>query len=203
MKSGSPWPFGDLPRASANVIYADPAWRYSVFSKKGEAKSASRHYETMPLADICALPVADLAAPSAHLFLWATAPHLRQAFTVMDAWGFSYSSVAFVWGKLNRSHQISPRLFLADCDAFMGMGHTTRQNAEFVLLGRRGAPKRKVKSIRQMVFSPVREHSRKPDEVRALIERYADGPRVELFARTKADGWMVWGNETSKFGAVA
>ncbi len=65
------------------------------------------------------------------------------------------------------------------------------------------APKRKVKSIRQMVFSPVREHSRKPDEVRALIERYADGPRVELFARTKADGWMVWGNETSKFGAVA
>lgn len=143
----------------------------------------------MPLADICALPVADLAAPSAHLFLWATAPHLRQAFTVMDAWGFSYSSVAFVWVKLNRYHQISPRLFLADCDAFMGMGHTTRQNAEFVLLGRRGAPKRKVKSIRQMVFSPVR----------ALIERYADGPRVELFARTKADGWMVWGNETSKF----
>ena len=91
-----------------SVIYADPPWHYRVWSKKGAGRSAESHYSTMSLEDIKALPVQLLAAKDCALFLWVTFPLLKEAWPVLDAWGFSYKSVAFVWVKQNRK---APTLF--------------------------------------------------------------------------------------------
>jgi N6-adenosine-specific RNA methylase IME4 len=182
-----------LPAGKFRVILADPPWTYSVFSAKGEGRSAKKHYRTMPLDRICSMPVGDMAARDCHLFLWTTGPNLPQAFQVMDAWSFRYSSVAFTWIKLRRG--FTGGLINPATDFHVGMGHTTRKNAEYVLLGRRGSPKRLDKGIRELIIAPVRRHSQKPEEAQNRIERYADGPYLELFARRQRDGWTCWGDE--------
>ena len=123
----------------------------------------------------------------------------------MEAWGFRYSAVAFTWVKLKRSFdalqlRVLPTL---ESDLHVGLGLTTRKNAEFCLLGRRGNAHRNAKNVREIILSPVREHSRKPDEASLRVERYCDGPYLELFARAPRPGWTVWGNETDKFEAWA
>lgn len=85
-----------------NVIYADPPWAYKVWSKKGAGRSAESHYPTMKIEDIKALPIGELADKDCALFLWITFPMLREAWGVLDAWGFQYKSVAFVWVKQNK-----------------------------------------------------------------------------------------------------
>ena len=110
-----------------SIIYADPPWRYKVYSKKGLGRSAESHYPTMELEDIRALPVGTLAADDCVLFLWTTIPLLHDCFSVMRAWGFSYKTVAFVWIKQNRKSD----------SLFWGMGHWTRANAEFCIQKRR------------------------------------------------------------------
>lgn len=195
---------GGLRRGHWRCILADPPWSYKVRGPKGEGRSASKHYATLPLDAIKAMPVAELAAKDAHLFLWVTGPCLLQGFDVMHAWGFSYSALGFVWVKQNKSVSVRQLRLLPSIDSefFFGMGHTTRQNAELVLLGRRGKPTRNSRAVRQVIVAPVREHSRKPDEVYERIETYCDGPRLELFARQARPGWTVWGNETEKFGVL-
>ena len=195
-----------LPQGPFGVIYADPAWTYSVFSDKGKGRSAERHYDCMTLDDICAMPVADIAARDCHLFLWCTGPTLvaGQPQRVCRAWGFTPSAMAFVWLK-GKKGAFEPGATgpLSEDQFVKGMGHTTRQNAEYVLLGRRGSPKRLDKSIHQLIVAPRREHSRKPDEVYERIERYCAGPYVELFARQQRPGWSAWGNQTDRFQAEA
>lgn len=80
-------------------------------------------------------------------------------------------------------------------------GHTTRKNAEFCLLGRRGKPKWLSAKVEEVIISPLREHSRKPEEAWQRIEEYAAGPYIELNARTERRGWHAWGNETDRFAA--
>jgi len=159
----------------------------------------------MSLPDIKALPVAGSAAKDCHLFLWTTGPHLQQAFLVMNAWGFRYSSLAFVWVKRRKQADGDHDgvLFMDRRDLFTGMGYTTRQNAELVLLGRRGSPPRLSKAIHQIIVAPRQEHSRKPAEAHGRIERYCAGPRLEMFARAPREGWTSWGNETTKFAEAA
>lgn len=169
-----------------NIIYADPPWSYKVYSKKGSGRSAESHYPTMSLEDIQALPVKDLAATDCILFMWTTIPLLQDCFSVMNAWGFVYKTVAFVWIKRNRKSD----------SLFWGMGYWTRANAEFCMLATKGHPKRKSADVHQVIISHIEEHSKKPAEARERILRLAgDLPRVELFAREKKDGWDVWGNE--------
>lgn len=140
----------------------------------------------MSIKDICALPVASLAKKDCALFLWITFPTLREALTVLDAWGFTYKTVAFVWVKLNKK---SPTLF-------WGMGYWTRANVELCLLATKGQPRRQSAGIHQVIASPVEQHSKKPDAVREkIVALMGDLPRVELFARQKTPGWDVWGNE--------
>ena len=140
----------------------------------------------MGMADICALPVADIAAPDCALFMWVTFPTLPDAFKVLEAWGFTYKTVAFVWVKRNKK---SPSWF-------WGLGHWTRANAEMCLLATRGKPKRISAAVHQIIDSPIEEHSKKPDETRtSIVELVGDLPRIELFARQTAPGWDVWGNE--------
>ena len=81
------------------VIYADPPWTFQTHSDKGKGRSAEAHYDCMSLADIKALPVADMAAQDCVLLLWVTDPHLRNAFDVIEAWGFAYKTVGFYWAK--------------------------------------------------------------------------------------------------------
>lgn len=186
------------PRGGFRVVYADPPWKYVVRGKQtaGESRLPDRHYRTMTIKDICAMPVGDLAANSAWLFMWTTWPHLVQALQVMAAWGFEYSSVGFTWVKLRRTHQGE---LITRRSIHMTTGYTTRKNTEPCLLGRRGSPKRLRADIQEAIFAPVREHSRKPDEAAERIVRYAPGPRVELFAREMRPGFVPWGNEVGKF----
>lgn len=169
-----------------NVIYADPPWSYKVWSKKGAGRSAESHYPTMSIEAIKALPVSRLAARDCALFLWITFPMLREGWGVMDAWGFTFKTVAFVWVKQCRKSD----------SIFTGMGYWTRANAEICLLATRGHPKRAARDVKQVILSHIEEHSKKPDEARRRIEALmGDVPRIELFARQVTPGWDVWGNE--------
>ena len=109
------------------VIYADPPWQYRVYSKKGLGRSAESHYPTMGIDEIRALPVAELAEKDCALFLWVTVPCLLEGLSVLQAWGFQYKTIAFVWIKQNKK---------AD-SLFWGMGYWTRSNAEFCILATR------------------------------------------------------------------
>jgi N6-adenosine-specific RNA methylase IME4 len=171
-----------------SVIYADPPWSFKVYSGKGKQRSADRHYDTMSLADIAALPVAQLAADDCALLMWAVMPELPGALEVIKAWGFTYKTVGFTWVKENRSGD----------GLFWGMGYWTRANAEVCLLATKGSPKRQAKDVHQVVMSPVSEHSRKPDEVQVRIERLLPGPYLELFGRRPTPRWTVWGNQISR-----
>ena len=192
----------DLPDEAFSVIYADPPWHHKSRSAKGQTRrSPSHHYRTMSLKELRALPVARVAAKNAHLFFWTTGPHLQHAFAIMEAWGFRYSALGFTWVKLNPRE--ADALFLTEHSFHVGMGYTTRKNVEICLLGRRGAPKRMSKSVRELIIAARREHSRKPDEALRRIERYATGPYLELFGREQRDGWTVLGNEPDKFTRAA
>lgn len=189
-----------------DVIYADPPWAYNNASIDG---AAARHYSTCEChkdGQFKAL-VDGWAADNCALFMWATWPKLREAFLLGDAWGFEYVTCAFVWvktlrdaGQLHMFEHPRPEMLTV-----FGVGFYAKSNTEFVLLWRRGsiAGDWADNTIRQLVFAPRREHSRKPDEVRGLIERaYPDARRIEMFARSRAPGWDAWGSETEKFTEV-
>lgn len=184
-------------------ITADVPWKFIVRSPLGHGRSPEKHYDTMTLAEIAALPVADYAADDSFLLFWVTGPHLAigSHLAIMRAWGFEPTGLWGVWIKPNNKRFKQGWMFFDDFAFFVGMGYTTRQNAEFVIVGKRGKPKRLSKSVRQVLASPRREHSRKPDEFFQRAEQFCAGPRLELFAREKREGWKCVGNEIDKFGA--
>lgn len=162
------------------VIYADPPWRYENPPMGGGNRSIENHYPTMDLAEICALPVADLAADDAILYLWATAPKLAECMQVVEAWGFEYRT-CFVWVKDK-----------------IGMGYHARNQHELLLVCKRGEiPPPPVEARKSSVVTGSRtEHSVKPVEFYELIESmYPEMPKVELFCREARQGWSVWGNQ--------
>lgn len=170
------------------IIYADPPWKYNVFSDKPPSarKAEEEYYEVMDLLDMGELPIWDIADNDCVLFMWTTYPTLPIALKLLKKWGFHYRTVAFTWVKKNR---------ISD-SWFMGMGGWTRANAEICLLATKGNPVRKSKSVRSIIDTPIQEHSKKPDEARSrIVELMGDLPRIELFARQKTEGWDVWGNE--------
>jgi N6-adenosine-specific RNA methylase IME4 len=189
-------PFEGLHPHHYQLIMADPAWRFETRSSKGLARAPQMHYPCMSLDDIKRLPVGDLAAKDATLLLWAIDPMLPQALEVMAAWGFRFSTVGFVWAKLNKRANLKK---FTEADFFTGLGYWTRANAELCLLGVKGRPKRLSKSIRRLIVSPRREHSRKPEEAYARAAALCPGPRLELFSRTERRDWTSWGNEKGLF----
>ena len=169
-----------------NIIYADPAWTFKVYSDKGKGRSAEKHYKISSLEDMKNLNVKDITDENSILFMWATYPNLKQAFELISAWGFEYKTVAFTWVKQNKKAN----------SFFMGLGYWTRANPEICLLATKGKPKRISKSVRNLIISKLQEHSKKPDEIKnRIVGLCGDLPRIELFARTKTEGWDVWGNE--------
>lgn len=201
-----------LPRAGQyGMIVADPPWHFRArtalqMSNWTSRRDAEKHYNVMRVDDIAALPVKQLVAKDAHLMMWITGPLFVEGkhIPIMEAWGFRPSSVAFVWVKLKRSIDARQLRIVPtqESDLHVGLGLTTRHNAEFVVLGRRGNAKRASKSVREIILSPVREHSRKPDEFYSRVQQYAAGPYLEMFSRQQRDGWGSWGNETDKFNAA-
>ena len=175
-----------FPNKKYNIIYADPAWSYKVWSKKGQGRSAEHHYSTMNIDDIKNLPIQDIADDNCILFIWVTFPLLKDSFDVIESWGFTYKTVGFTWVKKNKKTD----------SWFWGMGHWTRANAELCLIATKGTIKRQSASVHQVIDTPIERHSKKPDIVRdKIVELVGDLPRIELFARQTAKGWDSWGNE--------
>lgn len=171
-----------------DVIYADPPWRFNVWSREtGLGRSADKHYPTMQKQDIEELPINKIAKNNSVLFIWATFPCLEQALELIKKWGYTYKTCAFTWIKKNKRSGSD----------FIGMGYYTRANAEVCLLASKGKSLKRVnRSIRQVIQSPIEEHSKKPAEIRARIEElFGDVARIELFARQRTEGWDCWGNE--------
>lgn len=156
-------------------VYADPPWQYDNRASRGAAEN---HYATMSVDEICAMPISNLVADGAHLHLWVTNAFLFEGFRVLEAWGFRYAS-SFVWLKPH-----------------MGCGNYWRNAHEILLLGVRGELSFRCHP-QSCLKSPRRRHSEKPESVRLLIESVSPGPRLELFGRTPAEGWTVYGNEVA------
>lgn len=176
-----------FPAKKYNVIYVDPPWGYQ---NKATRAAADKHYGTMTLDELKQMPVGhgggSLAADDCALFMWATFPMLREALELIEAWGFKYKTIAFNWVKQNKS----------GAGLFWGLGNWTRSNSEICLLAIKGKPKRVSAAVHSVVMTPVQRHSQKPDEVRErIVKLVGDVPRIELFARSAAPGWDVWGNE--------
>jgi len=163
------------------IIYADPPWRYENPPMGGSNRSIENHYPTMTLEDICALPVGDLAAEDALLYLWATAPKLAECMQVIEAWGFQYRT-NMVWDKVS-----------------IGMGYHARNQHELLLIARRGSiPPPLAGTQASSVHVEKRgKHSAKPHFYYEMIEAaYSGLEKIELFARAPRVGWTVHGNQS-------
>lgn len=186
------------PRGRFGAVLADPPWKFATYNEAGRQRcpdwrrfksSPCRHYETMHVDQIKALPVRSVAADRCALFLWVPWPLLKEGIEVGEAWGFRYVSMAFDWMKLNGGGTPA-----------MGMGYWTRANTEGCLLfTTRDKPRRQARDIPMAILEPRREHSRKPDCVHERIERLVEGPHLELFARSRRPGWATWGDQVGRF----
>lgn len=173
-----------------NIIYADPPWQYKVWSKKGNGRSAESHYKTLGIKEIVNMKefIKDISADDCVLFIWITYPCLKEAIQVIEEWGFTYKTCGFAWVKRNKKAN----------SWFWGMGYWTRANSELCLIATKGKIKRISRKVHQIIDTPIEEHSKKPAVVRdRIVELMGDLPKIELFAREKADGWDVWGNEVN------
>ena len=164
-----------LPPGGFATILVDPPW---------PLQSGEKHYRTMSLARITALPVGALAARDAHLWLWTTNALLPKAYEVAEAWGFTVRS-PLTWVKFR-----------------LGLGgrYQLRNATEQLLFCTRGKAPLGSRSQPTWFNAPVQEHSRKPAEQFAIIERVSPGPYLELFARRRPESnqpWAVWGDQVA------
>ncbi|HWW46288.1 MAG TPA: MT-A70 family methyltransferase [Xanthobacteraceae bacterium] len=194
--------FAGLPQGHYRAISADPPWHFKSNSRSNPGRNALRHYDCMSLDEIAALPVRSLAAPDCALWLWITGPMMVAGahLTIFRAWGFKPSGMGFVWVKLNPK---ASRLFFVKQDLAMGGGFTTRKNAEFCLIGKKGRSVRRCANVHEIIIDPRREHSRKPEDFYDRVEQYTAGPYLDLFSREARPGWDNWGNEATKFNEAA
>lgn len=163
-----------------NVILADPAWKFEVYSENGMDRAADNHYPTSPVEEFLALDVAGAAADDCVLFLWVTAPMLRQGLYLMEGWGFEYKShIAWIKDKI-------------------GTGYWSRNKHELLLIGTKGHPPAPAPGTQppSAIPAPVGAHSAKPPVFQEIIEvMFPTVPKLEMFARSERAGWDYWGNE--------
>lgn len=170
------------------TVLADPPWRFQ--NRTGKVAPEHRRldrYSTLDLDSICALPVEDVLAKNAHLYLWVPNALLPDGMRVMESWGFRYVS-NLVWAKRRRDGGPDGR----------GVGFYFRNVTELILFGVRGSMRTLAPARSQvnMIETRKREHSRKPDEQYELIESCSPGPYLEMFARQAMPGWTAWGDES-------
>lgn len=167
-----------------DICVIDPPWKFSSNSKAKPGRNAMRHYECMTIAEIKALPVAEMMAKDSLLFMWTTAPMLRKSIDVPEAWGFRYVT-EMIWDKQRT-----------------GTGFWVRGQYEFCLIYRRGKfPCPRPAPFKSSVIEGARrEHSRKPDSLQDRIDAvWPDARKLEMFARQSRLGWTSLGNEAGKF----
>jgi len=172
------------------TILADPPWQFvNRTGKVAPEHRRLRRYDTMTHPEILALPVAEVAAPACHLYLWCPNALIREGLEVMDHWGFTYKS-NLVWFKVRKDGGPDGR----------GVGFYFRNVTELVLFGVRGSMRTLPPGRRQvnLLATRKREHSRKPDEFYDIVESCSPGPYLEMFARHARDGWTQWGDEAPK-----
>lgn len=174
-----------------STILADPPWQFQNRTGKiaPEHRRLSR-YETLTFKQIIALPIPEIIAEMAHLYLWIPNALLPEGLDVMKAWGFTYKS-NIVWHKIRKDGGSDGR----------GVGFYFRNVTELILFGVKGKNARTLSPGRTQVnyiCSRKREHSRKPDEQYPLIESCSPGPYLELFARGIRAGWDSWGNQADE-----
>jgi N6-adenosine-specific RNA methylase IME4 len=159
-----------------STIYADPPWKYD---NQGTRAATDNHYPTMTVEQIAAEPVAELAADNCHLHLWTTNGFLPAAFSVIASWGFEYKSM-FVWVK--------PTL---------GIGNYWRVSHELLLFAKKGNAPFRDRGQRSWIELDRQGHSRKPEEIRGLLEKVSLAPYLELYGRVVPDNpaWTVYGNQ--------
>ena len=181
-----------LPRIDGGfqTVLADPPWRFT--NRTGKVAPEHRRldrYSTMDLEAIKALPVADVTAKNAHLYLWVPNALLLEGIDVLQAWGFRYVSNV-VWAKRRKDGGPDGR----------GVGFYFRNVTEPILFGVKGSMRTLAPARSQvnMIETRKREHSRKPDEQYELIESCSKGPYLELFARGTRPGWTYWGNQADE-----
>jgi len=183
-----------LPNKKYQIIYADPPWSYYNDSNANSNCTTIRGmrrppYKVMSSNAIKNLPISKLADANCILFIWTTDYHLERCIEIINAWGFTYKTIGFVWAKKTRR---------GASVCFMG-AYTMKSGVELCLLATRGRSIHKlIKShkVRALVESQRSAHSKKPDEVRKrIVELMGDLPRIELFARDHIQGWDVWGDE--------
>lgn len=175
------------------TIVADPPWHYDSWPASMSAGARYGHdarpdrkaldYPSMTVEAITALPVAGLADPvGCHLYLWTTNRYLPDVFDVLKAWGFRYSQT-LIWAKTPMGQ---------------GPGGVAAQNAEYLILARRGTLKhlRRIDSVWHN-WPRTAKHSKKPEHALDLIESLSPGPYLEMFSRRHRLGWDVWGNEVA------
>ena len=205
-------PLPPAPTERFACISIDPPWHFrsrAASANPESIRSPQKHYPTMDLERIAAIPMKAFAAADAHVMLWITGPLLAQGVhnTLFRAWGVRPSSMGFVWLKLWNDFDVGAlrRTPLLEADLANGMGFTTRQNAEFVVFGRIGSPARARNDIRQVIISPRREHSRKPEEFFRRAEHYCVGPRIDMFGGAARHGWTHygWGHRDGEAAAYA
>jgi N6-adenosine-specific RNA methylase IME4 len=172
-----------LPTGPFRTIIADPPWYYA--RDDDASHRGACPYPTMTVPEICAMPIAELAAEDAILWLWATNPNLRHAFTVIDSWGFEERTI-LTWVKPH-----------------FGCGHWLRGQTEHCIMAIRGRPTITLSNQATVLHAPApeRRHSRKPDEFYQLVESLCPGSKIELFCRQPRPGWSSWGDEV--VGAAA
>lgn len=163
--------------AQFGTLYLDPPWSYG---NQATRSATDNHYSTMTLEEIAALPVAELAAPESHIYLWTTNAFLHDSFHLLEHWGFEYKSL-LVWDKEK-----------------YGIGNYWRLQTEYLLLGTKGGLGVAEKNNRNIIREESTGHSVKPLIARKMIESMSPGPRLELFARRVATGWTCWGNEIKR-----
>jgi N6-adenosine-specific RNA methylase IME4 len=181
----------------AGSIYVDVPSRYLTYSGEGKQRSAERYYDTQGIAELKAMApvIRALAAKDCALHYWTSGPQNANALEIIRAWDFEFTTWAFVWIKTEPGADV---IELDGRGLHLGMGFTTRANAEVVLLAKRGQPVRLNNDVRQVVIAPAMERSAKPEAVRRRIERLYPGPYLELYGRKPVAGWTVWGNEIER-----
>lgn len=168
----------DFPPGPFATVVVDPPWPSMHQRSTYHRGKPERHYETMALAGILALPVGDIAEPDAHLWVWGINRSLPHAFDAVTAWGFTVMSMV-TW-----------------CKPGPGMGYYLRGNTEHVIFATRGKPRKPDRGAMSTWYHwPRGAHSAKPDQFYELAELVSPGPRADLFARKHRPGWTGWGDQ--------
>jgi N6-adenosine-specific RNA methylase IME4 len=184
--------FENLPEGKFRCVEVDPPWQYQD-NLPGKGRGATKHYRTLTVAEVAMLPIPDLAEDDAHLWVWTTNQFMRETFSLIEHWGFTFKA-PLTWGKTT-DDGLRPRI---------GMGHYLRNNTEHCFMAVRGKlPALSPRNVPSYFLAPRGRHSHKPDEAYRIIRRVSPGPYLSLFQRTPREEFVIWGDQAPEGQADA